>query len=264
MINILLVIDDKEATTATLDFACYVARLTASRLTAISMQGLLYGELQADRILNNLANLQLGQIAYHFHQRCISRDVTTGENIDSIENWEELINASRYADIIIVDANLSLNIDSTEGSPTHYVKKLLHEAECPIIIAPSVFEEIDEIVLTYDNSKTSVYAIKQFAYLFPEFKNKKVIALQVNEHSGQDIEVSNQFKNWLDNHFTDIEFVMLEGDSENRLMEYLLSRHNAFIVMGGYSRNRWSRILQPSSSAAIVKLLPAPIFVAHS
>jgi hypothetical protein len=49
------------------------------------------------------------------------------------------------------------------------------------VLAPAEFTGIDEIIFCYDASKSAVFAIKQFSYLFPEFSTKKLTVLEV-EH----------------------------------------------------------------------------------
>jgi hypothetical protein len=77
----------------------------------------------------------------------------------------ELKKETRFADLLIISsesyyANMS-------GEPNEYLEEMLHEAECPVILVPNIFDFPAYNVLTYDGTESSVHAIKQFAYLLP-------------------------------------------------------------------------------------------------
>ena len=92
----------------------------------------------------------------------------------------ELIEESRYADMIVLDGATSFN-KQFEGTPTNFIKDVLKSTECPVVIAPENFEAIDEIIFTYDGSASSVFAIKQFTYLFPQLHDKKINVVHIND-----------------------------------------------------------------------------------
>ena len=81
----------------------------------------------------------------------------------------EIISKSRFADVVILNAATCMTVYD-ENFPSFFVKNILNNAECPVIISPEIFNGIDNIVFCYDGSKSSVFAMKQFTYLFPEFK----------------------------------------------------------------------------------------------
>jgi hypothetical protein len=81
----------------------------------------------------------------------------------------ELLAESRYADLLIVDAQTSFE-RQYEGIPSDFARQILKESECPVVIAPQTFTEIDEIVFAYDCSASSMFAIKQFTHLIPRIQ----------------------------------------------------------------------------------------------
>jgi len=279
MKKLLLAVGSGELKTETLDFACYLARLSHSRLTgifhetldceevivtsmrddALHMHTLKDTSMPENDVVRNKGEERIDR----FKDACTAREVVPHIHRNRGMPWDELLTECRYADIIIADAGFSFNSEKAGAIPTHDLKKLLHEAECPVIVAPPGFAQVDEIVLTYDGSPSSVFAIRQFIHLFPEYSDTKVVVLEIRQDDENFVDEKYRLKEWLKNHFENIEHVLLQGDSEDRLLEYLLSRTNAFVVMGGYGRGRLSRLFQPSASATVLKLLSAPIFVSH-
>ena len=278
MRKILLPVGQQFPNTATLDFAGYIARLTKSGLTGIFLEhegpdeALLLDQINIQEpvdatsltavrpaAIKSLGSEQLIQL---FEEACTSQEVVSHIHQDQGTPWHELMTECRYADLMIVDPSYYIHED--DGlSPTHDVKKLLHEAECPVIVAPPSFEDVEELIFTFDGTKSSVNAIRQFIHLFPEFAQKRVVVLGiVNVHTDIILQ-RNRLMEWLGEYYQNLEFSVLEGDPENRLLEYLLLRPNTLVVMGGYGRGHLSRILQPSKSASVIRYLAAPVFIAH-
>jgi len=278
MRKILLPVGQRFPKTATLDFAGYIARLTKSGLTGIFLgdtsheEGLLsnrhnttesFGSGTLTAVETQPAKVSGGDpLIQDFQEACTNQEVISHIHQDQGTPWHELLTECRYADLMIVDP--SFYMEEEDGLiPTHDVKKLLHEAECPVIVAPPSFEDIEELIFTFDGTKSSVNAIRQFLHLFPEFAQKRVIVLGiVNVHTDIILQ-RDRLMEWLEQYYPNVDFSILEGDPESRLLEYLLLRPNALVVMGGYGRGHLSRILQPSKSASVIRYLAAPVFIAH-
>ncbi len=278
MKKILLGIDAVNPHRNALDFACFLARLTKSKLTGVflenlvseekpvlkQMQGLAYVDWQVDESSEEHVT-KMGLVEKNisfFKEACLTRGVTGNVHRDRGVPAKEIIEESRFADLIVIDPETSFN-KSYEGTPTEFVREVLKKAECSVVIAPENFDEVDEIVFTYDKSASSVFAIKQFAYLFPQLKNKKVSIVQVNttgEWLGTD---KYKLKEWLSYHYTDFYFEAETGDSETKLFDHLFKRKNIFIIMGAYGRNTISQFFKRSHADVLISTVPQPIFIAH-
>jgi len=81
---------------------------------------------------------------------------------------EELQRETRFADLMILSAELFYNNIGDE-QPNDYLKKVLRQTECPVMLVPEEYELPTKVMLTYDGNPDSVFAIKQFTYLFPQF-----------------------------------------------------------------------------------------------
>ncbi|MCF3107661.1 hypothetical protein LL912_02600 [Niabella sp. CC-SYL272] len=60
---------------------------------------------------------------------------------------------------------------------TPFAWSLLQVAECPVVVVSDQTPDIEEIVLTYDGSASSLFAFRRFAHLFPCFESKRVIVV---------------------------------------------------------------------------------------
>ncbi|MBL7728696.1 MAG: universal stress protein, partial [Dinghuibacter sp.] len=141
----------------------------------------------------------------------------------------------------------------------------LQEAECPVVVAPERFEQLDEIVFAYDGSATALYAIKQFAHLFPQLRQVPLTVIHVQQHGEWKTDETNKHRlhEWLQVHFEQPDFEVLSGKPGNALFDYLLNKKNILLVMGAYGRNMISQLFKRSNAAPLLDTLFHPVFIAH-
>ena len=84
----------------------------------------------------------------------------------------ELKKETRFADLLIISSE-KFYINLASEAPNPYLHEALNRAECPVVVVPETFRFPQRNVLAYDGSETSLFAIKQFAYLFPELCKMK-------------------------------------------------------------------------------------------
>ena len=278
MEKILLAIDAINPDKNILEFACYLGRLTKSKVTGVflenlaaeekpvlkQMQGMAYTDWRLDEKPDEHKfkfELIEKNISF-FKEGCINREVSYSLHRDRGVPAREMIEESRFADVLVVDAETSFN-KRYEGTPTEFVRDILKKAECPVIIAPERFEAIDEIIFSYNGSSSSLFAIKQFTYLFPQLHDKKVTVIQVNEAGEWQDPDKYKFKEWLKGHYTDLHFEALKGKADTILFDYLFKRKNMFLVIGAYGRNDLSQFFKSSHADVLIKTITQPIFIAH-
>lgn len=278
MEKILLVMGEDELSMRALDFACYLGRLTHSTITGVILENLPADQrpmLTAGQGLSSV-NWNIDEPSSQYTRKRSSMEATLSRFKDACENrsvqcrihrdWgvpaECVVYESRFADLIVVDAATSFH-PAFEGTPTEFVKDILKDAECPVIIAPENFDGFNEIVFAYDGSRSSASAIKQFTYLLPELDDKKVILLQINEDGEWTADEKRRWTEWLVNHYSAIGFQALKGAVDDKLFDYLFGRKNCMVVMGAYGRNSVSRFFKKSHADRIIKTMTLPIFISH-
>lgn len=278
MEKILLAIDGISLNRNGLDFACYLARLTKSKVTGVFLENLVADEKPVLKQMQGLryVDWEVDEKSYEytskmrliernismFKEGCISREVRFSVHRDRGVPARQLIEESRFADVIIVDSETSFN-KRYEGVPTEFVRDILKKTECPVIVAAENFDAIDEIMFTYNGSSSSVFALKQFTYLFPQFHDKKVSIIQVNKEGKWEDSHKYKFKEWLKEHYNDLHFEALKGETDSELFDYAFGKENIFLVMGAYGRNALSRFFKRSHADLLIQTVMGPIFIAH-
>lgn len=278
MTNIILAVDATSLDISALDFACYIAKLHRSKLTAVLLENLVANEKPVIRRMHGASLLEwdvdrntpeikeklalIDKNVKCLESACSNRGVVPELVFTEGSPASEMIEQSRYADLLILDADTSFR-RRFEGTPTDFVKDILKNSQCPVIIAPESFDGIDEIYFTYDGSASSLFAMKQFTYLFPAFGDKDVAVLHIEKENDWPHSVEKGLKNWLHNHYKTVVFNTREGDTDTEMLTTLFLRRNIFIVMGAYGRTSLSRFFKHSHADLLMRTITQPIFIAH-
>src|ERR1043165_6784170 len=123
-----------------------------------------------------LANNAIAQ----FRRRCTLNNIDYRiheKDYESIK--DELRLETRFSDLLVF-SNEAFYKDLDSVVSYEYTEDTLQSAECPVIVLPEHFERPDKIVLAYDGSASSVFAIKQFAHLMPELAKLETLLVYCN------------------------------------------------------------------------------------
>jgi hypothetical protein len=194
---------------------------------------------------------------------CASRGINVQFVRDESYEFDELIKESRYSDLIIADANMSLE-KRFEGTPTLFLRQLLENTECPVIVAPETFDSIEEVVFAYDGGESSMFAIKQFTYLFPEFCNRKLTVVEVCDPEDKLFTEKQRLVQWIEKYYNNVHYHLLYGAPKDELFGYLLGSKNKLVVMGAFGRTMLSLLLSKSNAELILKAVNLPVFISHT
>jgi len=198
-----------------------------------------------------------------FTAACENAGVNHKVHLDSGVPLIELLKESAFADMILIDARTSF-FDFSEETPSTFLKDLLSEANCPVMIVPKESEEIKNIVISYDGTESSVYAMKMFSYLFPEWTEKNTTIVSVNKTTSNHLPQSRNVKDLADKHFRNLEFEVLNGEASDELPKFLKKKkNNSMVVMGAYGRSALSRMFHASMSNKVIRDLKMPVFITH-
>jgi hypothetical protein len=146
--------------------------------------------------------------------------------------------------------------------PNEYLKDLLHISECPVIIVPEKFEFPSTIVLAYDGSESSVYAIRQFATLFPEFADNRTILAYAGKPGDQipDLEYMKQFAGC---HFSNFGCVKIDAVGKKGFSDWLTGVKAPMVVAGSFGRPELYEAVRKSFLTDVIHEHNAVVFIAH-
>lgn len=271
MEKILVAVDAAQNNGKLMEFACYIARLTHSGLTGIFLEEEVKPEISlwatyANALqMTGAENQSVVAQQYAINQEAFKwacRSAGVSHTLQTSASVGDLISESRFADLMLLDAG-AWQSDDPEAEVADWVRNVLSQSECPVMVAPRSLEEIEEIIFTYDGSASAVFAIRQFTYLFPQLADRKAIVLQVSETEGEVVSGREQIGSLLKMHYSGIGFHVIQGKASTALHQYLRGRKNALVVMGAFGRNGFSGYFRPSTAELLLAQMRLPLFIAH-
>jgi hypothetical protein len=176
----------------------------------------------------------------------------------------DIVKHSAYADLILADA--LINFAYFLHAPLNVsVKELLADAHCPVLLLREGKIPPDRIILFYDGSYSSIYAIKCFSYLFPGLRHLPTYIVNATPHEGNDgLENYHYLKDWLPLHFDDFTIEVLSGKVPDILTAYVSKLPGSnIVVMGAYGRTALSRLFRQSLANSILEKTDASLFATH-
>lgn len=202
------------------------------------------------------SNELLKSIAQVFRDECDEHNIEYKIEIDKAVSIKHLISLSSFADLIIAD--------SKSDSDEYSLRDLLADAHCPLLLISKNAEQFEKIFIAYDGSASSMYAVKMFSYIFPEYKDFPVEFFFITAAEVNEIPDLIELKNWTLKHFTNAKFEIVRGTSKKQLAEHVRTgSEKVIIVMGAYSGSSIARLFLKSSAEAVISETNASLFITH-
>lgn len=200
-----------------------------------------------------------------FEQACQNASLNYTVHRDKNIAIQELLHESIYADLVILDKEETISRHE-EPAPTRFMRELLNDVQCPVVIVPQKYKPIDKLVMLYDGEPSSVYAVRMFSYLFDPIKHLETQVLTVKEReASMHVPDNRLIKEFIKRHYPKAEYVVLKGNAEDEVIRYLHRESKVpLIVLGAYQRGKLSRLFKPSMADYLLQHLQMPLFIAHN
>lgn len=169
---------------------------------------------------------------------------------------------SRYADLLIIGSEVFYE-NMGYDIPNNYLKDTLHDVLCPVLLVPETFDFPESVILAYDGSDDSVFAIKQFAYLFPELVNNNTLLVYANFNAEEDFPDKVQIEELAARHFSNLTLFKLDINPKGYFNSWLLEKKSAMLVCGSYGRSGISQLFKTSFVKDVIADHRLPVFIAH-
>ena len=279
MKKIIAAFDGLHFSESTMEYTIYMAKQTHAHIVGVFLDDLTYHSYKFSELLTeeegvsdqrmhelNDEDKELRDTSVQlFENACQLAGISYSVHRDRNIAIQELLHESIYSDLLIIDSKETFT-RLPEGLPTQFMRDLLADVECPVLVVPEKFVPVQKIVLLYDGEPSSVYAVKVFSYLLASLKHLPVEVLSVKSPS-QTLHLPDNrlMKEFMKRHFPMAEFVILKGYAEESIVTYLKQRsEEALIVLGAYRRGRVSRWFKTSMADILMAHIKAPLFVAHN
>jgi nucleotide-binding universal stress UspA family protein len=279
MKKIIAAFDGLKFSESTRDYAIFLAKQSHAHLVGIFLDDFTYHSYkvydlireesqntEAKQKILERKDLEMRAAAVHkFETACRTSGIEYSVHHDRNIALQELLHESIYADLLIINSRETL-MHYNEKLPTSFIRDLLTNAQCPVMVVPQKFKPISNLVLLFDGEPSSVHAIKMFSYTLCSLKQQHTDVLTVRAAKQSTCVPDNRLmKEFMKRHFPSAAFTVLKGCPENEIGNYLKERSgNSLVVLGAYRRNAVSRWFRESMADTLMKDLKVPLFIAHN
>lgn len=198
-----------------------------------------------------------------FEEACVRHHIEYRVHQDRSDfAMPELKKETRFADLLLLGSERFYANLGTE-TPNNYLRMALHEAECPVILAPEDFKFPQSNVLAYDGSDDAAFAIKSFCGLLPELSVNTTILVYASARPHPEMPDLEYIKELSARHFSDLRLLVLEADPKKYFDTWLSDIQNPILVCGSFGRTGFSQVLKASFISEIINDHRIPLFIAH-
>lgn len=274
----LAVFDGLKFSKSTLEYAIQLAKNADAFLVGIFLDEFIYRSYNVSKILTSYKNAEelLDQLdakdkekrdesVKEFERACSQAGIPYSFHRNVGIAIQELKRESIFADIIIINDNETFN-RFVQNPPTRFIKELLGDVQCPVLIVPDQFKPIDKITLLYDGGPSSVFAIKMFSYLFGNLTDVPVEVFTVKDKmEGSHLPANKLMREFIKRHFPKAKYIISKGDAEEQVLGHLrYHKGNELVVLGAYRRSEISRWFRTSMADILMREIDTALFIAHN
>jgi len=279
MNKVIAALDGLNLSESTLDYAVYLSKHFEAHIVATFLEEILYHKkLEKDQWANyESTDWDQMQVVTQTEEKTRSASVRLLQrkfdsegvryNIrtDKPVAIQSLIAKSHFADMLLIDGDETFSSWDT-SKPSRFMRNLLADSDCPLMIVPREFKPIEKFVFCYDGSPSSVFAIRQFTYLFPQSADHQVeIMMVTDEKHTNHFPNHNLLKELLKRKYTVVLQSIIKSDETiDGMLEYLQTeKKSCMVILGAYQRSSFSRWLHQSVADSLIASLDLPLFIAH-
>jgi hypothetical protein len=278
MKKIIAAFDGLKYSVSTRQYALYIAKQSNTHLVGVFLDDFAYHNYkiydlidEKTGVVNNKRKLleakdteMRKEAVADFEKNCQLTGINYTIHHDRSVAIQELLHESIYADLLILNSHESLS-NYNKKTPSDFIRDVLANAQCPVLLIPKKYKPIEKIILLYDGEPSSVYAVKMFSYILNSLKHHPTEIVTVNlPNQSLHIPENKLMKEFTKRHFPKATYKVLKGLPEYEIVNYLkLESENALVVLGAYHRNKVSRFFKQSLADILIRELKFPLFIAH-
>ncbi|MCU0337250.1 MAG: universal stress protein [Sediminibacterium sp.] len=278
MKNFLAVFDGLRLSKSTVSYAIQLSAHADAHLIGVFLDDISYRSYDVAQVIKKHGDYESviqqleekdrkkrdASVAY-FEKKCQEAGIRFSVHRSKKIALKELKEESMFADLIIIGKQETFT-KFKEDIPTRFIKELLADVQCGVLVVPQIFRPIDHIVLLYDGGPSSLYAMKMYSYLFGKVEAIPVTMLTILPASeGEHLPHNRLVKEFISRHYKSITFSIKHGEPEQEILKFLRKHtENELVVLGAYRRTEFSRWFKSSMADVLMQETDTPLFIAHN
>jgi nucleotide-binding universal stress UspA family protein len=210
----------------------------------------------------NKDNKSVANSIKQFSERCNQSGIEFRVHEESEEfKISDVIKESRFADLIVMSEELFC-ADLDVEQPNYYMEEVMHKAECPVLLIPENYKPFSHVTIAYDGRKESLFAMKQFCYLFPLTKYSTTV-LYLTEKEEQEIPELIYLEEYAARHFGSLTIEKKTFNKKSEFIQYVGNKNETLLIAGAYGRSGLSNTFHESFVEKTIREHKVPVFIAH-
>jgi len=169
----------------------------------------------------------------------------------------------RILPVSLTKKQVELSPDIDTDQPNSFLQEALHASECPVMIVPEDFVPFQHLMIAYDGSKESMYAMKEFCHVLPQYTDLPTEFVYIKEENSQEIPDIDNLKSYSRLHFTSMNFSKLHFKAANYFTNWIGEKQHVLMVCGSFGRSSFSYVTRRSFAERIIHDHKMPVFIAH-
>ncbi len=277
MKKIIAAIDGLKFSDSTTKYAIAIAKQAKAHLVGVFLEDFTYHSYKVFELVTDTGvsenrmrmfeekDADIRQAAVEqFENLCRNAGVTFSIHHDRNIAIQQLLHESIYADLLVIDRKETLT-HYEEKVPTRFIRDLLSNVQCPVLVVPEKYKPVDNSLVLYDGEPSSVHAIKMFYYLF-QHSTEKIDVLSVKElNQTLHLPDNRLMREFMKRHYPNAEYTVLKGTPEQEIVKYIQhQKQHVMVVLGAYQRGMVSRWFHQSMADVLMKEVNCPLFIAHN
>jgi len=278
MKKIIAAFDGLKYAESTKDYAVYIAGHTKTHLVGVFLDDPIYTSYKVYDLVvkDGVSQKKLKEYeekdrakraaaAASFEKDCSKAKLQFSIHHDHNVAISALKHESIYSDLLIISSGETLT-HYTEKPPTRFIRDLMGDVQCPVLLVPEKYKPLKKVILLYDGAPSSVFAVKMFSYLMPQLKHLETEVVSVKPFTSTlHLPDNRLMKEFMKRHYPNAKYKILKGFADEEIVKYLKdSGKNALVVTGAYRRGMVSRWFKESMADVLQRELELPLFIAHN
>lgn len=273
MKKIILVFDGNHFSEGAFKMATFINELEQVMVTGVFLQAIDYRDIVGYSSMGDGSPITVtpyqtdekvtARIIKTFESRCLHAGLEFRTHKDTdLFALQELQTETRFADLMILSSEIFYdNIGPKQ--PNDYLKKVLHQSECPVLLVPENYKIPEKLILAYNGQEDSVFAIKLFTYLFPKLYNWETKLVTIEDEEAAELPHQELIEELAAKHFSNLTLEVLTTDNRASFADWIAKHENALLVAGAYGRSELSSLFKKSFLSEVIGEHRTPVFIAH-
>ncbi len=278
MKKFIAVFDGFKFSGSTLEYAIRLARAEDAHLLGVFLDDFFYRSYSVPKVVKTQKDYETAikvldekdkkkrdESVIRFQKACNISGIRYSVHRDKNIAIRELKHECMFADLVIIYEHETL-ARVKEVLPTRFIRELLYEVPCPVLVVPEKYKPVDRLVLLYDGAPSSLYACKMFSYLLDSYSELPVEVLTIKGRDNTMRLPDNKLmREFMKRHFPKANYTVKKGNPEEQIVAHLRThKGNELVVLGAYRRSELSRWFKASMADILMKQLDTPLFIAHN